>query len=139
MSAIIMRAAAETALKATQTARKVANDLKSAGNPGYGTGIRFTSLTTIPAIGTAILSIQAVLIVPYPTLKSPTSAKIRPEDCISILNPVGGKIANLVTPISGAIPTAIASGFPPSTTKVVNQLDDLADFIKEKFIDPLTF
>ena len=135
MSAIIMRAAAETALKATQTARKVANDLKSAGNPGYGTGIRFTSLTTIPAIGTAILSIQAVLVVPYPTLKSPTSAKIRPEDCISILNPVSGKIVN----IGVAITSATVSGLPPSTEKVVNQLDDLADFIKEKFIDPLTF
>jgi len=136
MTAIAMRIAAETALKATQTARAAAKSLENAGNPAYGTGIALTTGTTIPAIGTAILSIQAVLAVPYPTLKSPTSAKIRPEDCISILNPVGGKIANLTL---STIPTAVASGLRPSTTDVVDELDDLADFIKEKFIDPLTF
>ena len=136
MTAIVMRAAAETALKATQTAKAAAKSLENAGNPAYGTGIALTTGTTIPAISTAVLAIQAVLAVPYPTLKSPTSAKIRPEDCVSILTT---KIPNLVTPISGAIPTAIASGFPPSTTNVVNQLDDLEDFIKEKFIEPLNF
>ena len=133
MSAIIMRTAAETALKATQTARAAAKSLENAGNPAYGTGIGLTTATTIPAISTAVLAIQAVLVVPYPTLKSPTSAKIRPEDCVSILTT---KIPNLTL---NTIPTAIASGFPPSTTKVVNQLDDLEDFIKEKFIKPLTF
>ena len=135
MSAIIMRTAAETALKATQTARGVANNLRNAGTPAYGTGISFTSLTTIPAIGTAILTIQGVLIIPFPLLKSPKDAKIRPEDCIKILNPIGGKIVN----IASAIITASASGITPSTKKVVNQLDDLADFIKKKFIKPLTF
>ena len=132
MSAIIMRTAAETALKATQTARGVANSLKNAGNPAYGSGIAVTSGTTIPVIGTAILAIQAVLVVPFPTLKSPTSAKIRPEDCVSILST---KMPNIVS----AIVTAGTSGGPPATQVVVNQLDDLADFIKEKFVEPLTF
>mgnify|MGYP003120339385 CR=1 FL=1 len=132
MSAIIMRTAAETALKATQTARTAAKNLENAGNPAYGTGIGLTTATTIPAISTAVLAIQAVLVVPYPTLKSPTSAKIRPEDCVSI-------ISTKIPSIGAAITSAIASGFPPSTKKVVNQLDDLEDFIKEKFIKPLTF
>ena len=136
MSAIIMRTAAEAALKATQTARGVADGLKNAGTPiAYGAGISFTSLTTIPTIGTAILTIQGILIIPFPLLKSPKDAKIRPEDCIKILNPIGGKIVN----IASAILTASASGITPSTQIVVNQLDDLADFIKKKFIKPLTF
>ena len=132
MTAIIMRAAAETALKATQTAKTVAKSLENAGNPAYGTGIGLTTATTIPAISTAVLAIQAVLVVPYPTLKSPTSAKIRPEDCVSI-------ISTKIPSIGTAITSAIASGIPPSTTNVVNRLDDLEDFIKEKFIEPLNF
>jgi len=132
MTAIIMRAAAETALKATQTARTVAKGLENAGNPAYGAGISSTTLTTIPAISAAVLSIQTVLAVPYPTLKSPTSAKIRPEDCVSI-------ISTKIPSIGTAITSAIASGIPPSTTNVVNRLDDLEDFIKKKFIEPLNF
>jgi len=141
-----MLTSAGTAVAACVTATAAATAASLTG-PLYAGGITVTSVTTMPAIVTAITAIQTVL-TPSATLSGwpmkPTdeSSKIRIENCVQILTEdIPAITAAIVTATTQSIAVngAPSTSFPDDAVDVVTKFGNLSSFITEKFVTPLTF
>ena len=146
MSAIIMLTSAGTAVTACVTATTAATAASLTG-PLYGGGMAVTSITTIPAIVTAITIFQGILApsaaqAGWPAKPLDPLMKIKIDDCVQILIediPAIAAAIGTATVQSIALNGAPSTSFPNDAADVVTKFGDLSSFITDKFVTPLTF
>ena len=132
--------AAKTAAKLASTTAKIAE----AAVDGVTYGTSTAAITGNFAVITTNINLVLAGITPAfisKGMKSPTEAKLRPENCAEVLARMGSITTLIATTVTtgGPPPTLAFTAFPENTkTSVTKAINDLENFIDEKFIQSQT-